>query len=157
MTDSVHKKPKRGRPKTGNALTAAERMRRLRARRRKAGLRSVSSWRPVEPAAPLLYSPHRLLEARSLAMHALIAAKIANDPALLCKPRRNLELWSARWGREVPRWAVEWRRILDRPWSEIAALISEPSENAARLRQSSPFAGVLTAEERKRIYEAFRA
>src|SRR6185437_11175238 len=146
MSDAVHKKPKRGRPKTGDALTAAERMRRLRARRRKAGLRSISSWRPVEPATPLLYSPHRLLEARSLAMHALIAAKIANDPALLSKPRRNRELWSARWGCEVPRCAVESRRMLDRLWLEIAALISAARETAARLRPSSPFAGVLTPD-----------
>jgi hypothetical protein len=90
-------------------------------------------------------------------MHALIAAKIANDPALLIKPRQNLERWCERWGGDLPRWAVEWRRILKRPWSEVAALISEPSENAARMRQSSPFAGVLTAEQRKRVYEAFRA
>jgi hypothetical protein len=151
------KKRKRGRPQTGNAMTAAERMRRMRARRKTAGLRSVSSWQPIALAARALYSPHRLLEARSLAMHALIAAKIANDPALLIKPRQNLERWSVRWGSNPPRWAVEWRDILGRPWSEVAALIGEPSENAARLRQSSPFAGVLTAEERKRVYEAFRA
>jgi len=34
------------RPKTGNALTAAQRMRRYRARRRAAGLQCVSSWTP---------------------------------------------------------------------------------------------------------------
>ena len=154
---TAREKRKRGRPETGNALTAAERMRRMRARRKRAGLRFVSSWQPTAPGAPALYSPHRLLEARSLAMHALIAAKIASDPALLIKPRQNLERWSVRWGSDLPRWVVEWRRILDWPWSEIAALISEPSENAARLRQSSPFAGVLTAKERKRVYDAFRA
>jgi hypothetical protein len=30
-------------------------------------------------------------------------------------------------------------------------------EDAIRLRQSSPFAGVLTPAERRRIYEAFRS
>jgi hypothetical protein len=35
--------------------------------------------------------------------------------------------------------------------------VTEQSENAARLRQSSPFAGVLSPAERKRIYDAFRA
>jgi hypothetical protein len=35
-------------------------------------------------------------------------------------------------------------------------LITELSENATRLRQSSPFAGVLSPVERRRIYEAFR-
>lgn len=90
-------------------------------------------------------------------MHTLIAAKIARDPDLLRKPRQNLERWSVRWKDQLPRWALEWRAILERPWAEIAALITEPSENAARLRQSSPFAGVLTPRERKHIYEAFRA
>ncbi len=132
-------------------------MRRLRARRKLAGLRSVASWEPAAASVPAPYSSQRRLEARSLAMHALIAAKIARDPDLLGKARRNLERWSARWGDAVPRWAVEWRGILARSWSEIAALITEPSEDAARLRKSSPFAGVLTARERRRIYEAFRA
>ncbi|HZO04287.1 MAG TPA: nucleotidyltransferase family protein [Burkholderiales bacterium] len=34
------------RPRTGKALSAAERMRRYRVRRRSAGLRSVSAWTP---------------------------------------------------------------------------------------------------------------
>jgi predicted nucleotidyltransferase len=35
------------RPRTGKALTAAERMRRYRVRRRRAGLRTATSWKPV--------------------------------------------------------------------------------------------------------------
>lgn len=137
-------------------MTAAERMRRLRARRKAAGLKSVSTWLPDARARPA-YSSHRLIEARSLAMHALIARKIDRDPNLLLIPRRNIERWSERWNPNVPAWVIEWRGILRRPWREIAALITEPSENAARLRQSSPFAGTLTAAERRRVYDAFRA
>ena len=157
MPSPPGKQRKRGRPSTGTALTPAERMRRLRVRRKTAGLRAVASWQPAAASVPAPYSSHRLLEARSLAMHALIAEKIAHDPNLLMKPRRNLERWIARWGNDPPRWAVEWRNILTRSWPEIAALITETSEKSARLRQSSPFAGVLTPQERKRIYEAFRA
>jgi hypothetical protein len=98
-----------------------------------------------------------LLEARSLAMHAVIARKIERDRKLLDVPRNNLKRWRQRWGTDVPKWFVEWQEILRRPWPDIAALITEPSEAAARLRQSTPFAGVLSAEERERIYEAFRA
>lgn len=137
-------------------MSAAERMRRMRARRRAAGLKSVVAWVPQEPLPPL-YSSHRRLEARSLAMHAIIARKIERDPRLLAIPRRNLRRWSARWQGEAPAWIEEWRRILAQPWPRIAALITDPGERAARLRQSSPFAGVLTAEERRRVYEAFRA
>lgn len=90
-------------------------------------------------------------------MHAVIAQKIERDPKLLDVPRNNLKRWSARWENEVPAWYGEWRGIMNRPWAEIAAIITEPSEEGARLRQSSPFAGILSAAERKRIYAAFRA
>jgi hypothetical protein len=155
MIAKRHKPATRGRPKTGTAMTAAERMRRMRVRRKSAGLKEVITWVPSEPIAQEHYSTHRLLEARSLAMHALIAGKLARNPSLLSKPRQNLENWSARW-HHPPRWVREWRQILGLPWQQIAALIAEPSERAARLRQSSPFAGVLTPEERSRIYDAFR-
>jgi hypothetical protein len=149
--------PTRGRPPTGRAMTAADRMRRMRERRKADGLKPVVSW--VPHAAPVRpgYSSHRLLEARSLAMHAVIAQKIERDPKLLSVPRNNLKRWSARWEKETPAWYRRWCEIVARPWPEIAAIITELSEEGARLRQSSPFAGVLSAAERKRIYEAFRA
>ena len=138
-------------------MTPADRMRRMRERRKAAGLQSVMSWVPREAPAPANYSSHRLLEARSLAMHAVIAQKIDNDPKLLDVPLNNLERWRARWENDMPAWYREWQKIMRRPWAEIAAIITEPSAEGARLRQSSPFAGVLSAQERKRIYEAFRA
>ena len=154
MASSPHRGP--GRPPTGRALTAAERMQRYRVRQRAAGLRAATRWQPATaaPFTPGLLK-HRLIEARSLAMHCLIATKIAADPALLDVARRNLEAWSARYGDSPPRALEEWRAILRRPWPEIAALITDPGETAARLRQSSPFAGVLTQPERHRVYAAF--
>src|SRR6266436_5343235 len=120
-----------GRPPTGRAQSAAERMRRYRARQRAAGLRVAMRW--------------------------LIAWKIEADRRLLAAARRNLEKWIAHYGEGAPRALGEWREILDRPWPEIAALITDADEAAVRLRQSSPFAGVLTPGERRRVYEAFRA
>lgn len=145
-----------GRPSTGKALTAAERMRRYRVRQRAAGLRAATRWQPGT-AAPLTPGvlKHRIIEARSLAMHCLIARKIAADPALLDVARRNLKAWSARYGDSPPRALDEWRTILERSWPEIAAVMTDASELGARLRQSSPFAGILTAAERRRVYEAF--
>jgi len=133
-------------------------MRRYRARQRAAGLRAATRW---QPAAPVTVSPgllkHRVAEARSLALHCLIARKIAADPRLLDVARRNLAAWAARYGDRPPRALAEWRTVLARPWPEIAALITDPGERAARLRQSSPFAGVLTDAERQSVYEAFGA
>jgi len=149
---------RRGRPPTGRAQTAAARMRRYRARQRAAGLRVATRWRPVTSAtlSPGLLK-HRVIEARSLAMHCLAAQKISDHPRLLDAIRGTLTRWRSRYGDRVPRALDEWQGILDRPWPEIAALITDPGESATRLRQSSPFAGVLTQSERRRIYEAFRA
>jgi hypothetical protein len=143
-----------GRPPTGRALGAAERMRRMRQRRRAAGLKLRSRW-VHEGGSPAPYSDHSRLEVRSLAMHTLIARKIARAPGLLAVARRNLRRWGERWGEDAPAWLAEWQTILERPWNEVAAFITELSPRATRLRQSSPFAGVLTARERKRIYDAF--
>jgi hypothetical protein len=132
-------------------------MRRYRARQRAAGLRPSTRWRPAAvPALTPGLLMHRIIEARSLAMHCLIARKISADPSLLVIARRNLAAWAARYGDSVPAALEEWRTLLDRPWPEIAALITDPGESAARLRQSSPFAGVLTPAERRRLYDAFR-
>ena len=147
-----------GRPPTGPALSAADRMQRYRVRQRAAGLRATTRWQPTSsaPLTPGLLK-HRLAEARSLAMHCLIARKIAAEPALLEVARRNVAAWRARYGDSPPSALEEWREILGRPWPDIAALITDPGETAARLRQSSPFAGILTPAERRRVYEAFRA
>ncbi len=138
-------------------MTPAERMRAYRKRKRDAGLKSVRRWEPEERTGTRPYSDHRILDARSLAMHCKIAQKISNDPSLLDKAKANLERWSAKSKDPQPRYLREWEQILKRPWPEIAELITSMSEDATRLRSSSPFAGVLTARERDQIYAAFRA
>jgi hypothetical protein len=152
-----HSRKSPGRPATGTAQTAAERMRRLRARRRDLGLKPVVEWRVADPGTASPYSPHRLLDARSLAMHAVIAEKINRKPVLLETARRNLARWQAQRPGPSPKWLTEWQRILGRPLPEILAVLTDPASSATALRQSSPFAGILTEQERRRIYDAFRA
>ena len=135
-------------------MTAAERMRAYRKRRRDAGLKNVRRWEPVEGIRQ--YSDHRILDIRSLAMHCKIAQKISRDPDLLDKARVNIKRWRAKSVGRPQQYLDEWQAILERPWSEIAEIITSMSEDATRLRSSSPFAGVLTADEREQIYAAFR-
>jgi hypothetical protein len=137
-------------------MSAAERMRAYRKRKRDAGLKSVRRWELAEFDYAGRFSDHRFLDARSLAMHCRIAQKISRDPDLLNKARENLERWLAKTKGPKPRYLREWRQILERPWPAIAELITSMSEEANRLRSSSPFAGVLTQEERDQIYAAFR-
>jgi len=148
---------KRGWPRADGPMTPAERMRAYRARKRAAGLKAVSGWVPATPDTSAPYSDHRLLEARSLALHCKIAQKINMDPGLLEIPLRNLRRWSQKTPPEqTPQYIKEWQQILTQPWPDIAAFIVSCTDKAFRLRQSSPFAGVLSHQERKHIYEAFR-
>jgi hypothetical protein len=146
----------RGRPRTGRALSDAQRMQRMRERRRANGLKSVSRWVEAGDAVQPPYSSHRLLEARSLAMHVVIAEKILRNPGLLEGARRNLQRWRAHYAEEWPDGLRQWDLILTRPFSQIASIMTELSERGAQLRQSSPFAGFLSPRERRRIHEAFR-
>src|ERR1700735_2774723 len=139
----------------GKVISAAERKGGMRAWGEKAGPKEDLVRAPVVHIVGNVFSDHRLLEVRSLVIHTFIARKLMNDPSLLSKPKQNLANWAKRWN-QTPHWAREWKKILDRPVAEIAALISEPSEYGAKLRQSSPCAGLLTEEERSRIYDTFR-
>jgi len=147
----------RGRPRKGKPMTAAERMRAYRQRRRAAGYRIVSQWRPSGSIDPWISSDHQRLDARSLALHCRIARKIEERRELLDIPRRNLQRWRQAAAGAVPAYIAEWQAILDRPWPQVAAFITSFSDEAVRLRQSTPFAGVLTPMERKQVYDAFRA
>lgn len=154
----MNKQPKkRGRPRKMHAMTPAERMRAYRRRKRAAGYKAVSRWLPTGVGYPAVYSDHQILDARSLALHCKIALKIALNKSLLDKPQRNLERWSKLTADTVPDYIREWQDVLDQSWPEVAAFITSFSDDAIRLRQSSPFAGVLTPKERKQIYDAFRA
>lgn len=141
------------RPRTGKALSPAERVRRYRARRRAAGLRAVTRWRSGTP----VWSDHRVVEARSLALHVLAARRIADDPRLLERARATVQRWLARYGEQAPAALREWQKLLERPWPEVAARATELSEDAARLRQSSPLATLLSEDDRRRVHDAFRA
>ncbi|HYR34012.1 MAG TPA: hypothetical protein VEQ87_06955 [Burkholderiales bacterium] len=138
---------------TGKALSAAERMRRYRVRRRAAGLRAVTRWHPETP----VWSDHRIADARSLALHALAARRIAADPRVLRRARETLKRWLARYGARAPAALREWQELLERPWQEVAAKATELSEDAGRLRQSSPLSTLLSDAERRRVHDAFRA
>ena len=99
------KKParKRGRPREANAITAAERMRGYRQRKKAAELRNVRHPEPEAHPFEGRYSDHQILDARSLALHCAIARKITRDAAMLQIAKDNLERWAKRAGRHPPR------------------------------------------------------
>lgn len=100
-------------------------------------------------------SGHTRIEARSLAMHRAIAGKVRKNPRLLEAAGENIRRWR-RQGVDVTAFA-EWEAILERGVEETVRVLTDPSENAARLRQSTPFTGVLTPKERRRFFETPRS
>lgn len=93
---------------------------------------------------------HTLLDRRSLEFGRRIAARLRAQPALLDVARGNLRRWQSRpeTGEALRRCYAEWEALLARlDAGQIASLLEREDEEAARLRQNSPFAGVLDARE----------
>ena len=116
---------------------------------------------PIKPAKDYIpttgYSNHSLHDAKSLALHTVIAWKISRDPSLLEKARENLaDMRSRHEPDTMPLYIEEWEQILTLHWKQVAALLIAVTEEAIRLRSSSPFTGILTQEERLKIIDLFR-
>lgn len=92
---------------------------------------------------------HSRREMQSLILHRRIAERLAGDPArVIEKALENLKRWENSSGQGLAPIYLEWHEIFTRRTpAEIAELIVSDDENAVRLRQSSPFAGVLTPRE----------
>jgi hypothetical protein len=99
---------------------------------------------------------HARLEERSLALHREIARRVRQNPELLTGVRERLgnDIKSGRFSVSVTDAMREWLDLLNASSLEqTLELLVDPGENARRLRQSTPFAGILTKEERRRILE----
>ena len=104
---------------------------------------------------------HEWIDARSLALDRQVAAKLRADPSLLGRARATLDRWLAQRASAAPAVLREWHEILSRwPLERILDLLASSDEHTRRLRQSSPFCGILSPEERLAIlkdYESRRA
>jgi hypothetical protein len=99
---------------------------------------------------------HQDIDRRSLALARAVVEHIDHDPdrAGLARAREVCE----RWRRQAPCPAVDdWSVILQGVWEDIRARLLEQSEEGQRLRQSSPFCGVLSNRERWDIYRSFQS
>jgi transcriptional regulator with XRE-family HTH domain len=110
----------------------------------------------LEPAMNFS-APMTREERRSLHLHRAIAERLLAEPErVTAQARRNLRRM-----RTVASTASqplrEWSVLLDRPSEALAEALVDPSPWARELRHVTPFAGVLTAEERARAYGEFAA
>ncbi len=90
---------------------------------------------------------HADAEARSLELHRLVAERLRARPELLDRARARVAGWLGT-GAIAHRWAAAWADVLSRPLPEVIDVLVDPGPHARDLRQSSPFAGVLSPRER---------
>lgn len=93
---------------------------------------------------------HRTAELQALAYHRVVAERLTQE--MLEAARRRLARWETS-GRIDPRWASEWARVLAMPLPKVARTISSNTPRARELRQTSPFAGALSEQERRRLVQ----
>ena len=97
----------------------------------------------------------RRSDERSRILHKEISKKLKSNPDLWDIPKNNLIKWKKTRGKLAPA-LIEWDHILNRQTIEqILSILESSSEEAVRLRSSSPFTGILTENERISIFEYF--
>lgn len=93
---------------------------------------------------------------RSLFLHQAITEQLRRSPdPVVRKARRNLRRMLDRHP-EAGRLLNDWMRILEGPVEQMIAAMTDTSVRARALRQVTPFAGVLTADQRAGVYREFR-
>jgi len=91
---------------------------------------------------------HKDIDLRLRRLVAACVDKIDQNPALLEEARIQVGKYSN------VRLRKEWEMFLGLPWTKLRLVLLEESEEGDRIRQSVPFGGFLSDEERMRILEA---
>jgi len=92
---------------------------------------------------------HEVQDQVSLELGRRVAAGLSEHPEWLELARANLKRWVHQ-NQSAPgllRCYAEWRQLLSRPLAEITTILTEETDEAQRLRQNSPFVGVLNPKE----------
>lgn len=97
-------------------------------------------------------------QVRSLLFAHVVAGRLVLEPeATLARARANLERMLAADVRgSVRQGLTEWRALLERPLTEILSALTSPSPRSRDLRQNTPFAGLLSEEERQQVLTTAR-
>jgi hypothetical protein len=97
---------------------------------------------------------HQKIDERSLALAQAVAERIDRDPQRegLLLARENCARWLQK---EASPAILEWQRLLGQDWESVRKVLLDEGQLGQRLRQSTPFCGILTPRERWEIYRRF--
>jgi hypothetical protein len=92
---------------------------------------------------------HEVQDSTSLELAQRIASGLPKHPEWIDFARANLERWSRlnSSSSSLLRCYDEWKKLLQRNVSEICATLTAETDEGQRLRQNSPFAGILSPDE----------
>jgi len=98
---------------------------------------------------------HQWIDYVDLMVHRAMARKIRREPKLFGRARRNITRWEKS-NRGCPAPLQEWKRILrENSLETVLRIMTRTDEEGNRLRQSSPFCGILTEREREAIWARY--
>lgn len=109
-------------------------------------MKSIKTFPPI--------GSHQFLDELALAYHKAIALRLLASPEEIIElARENLNRWiQVHEGTGTVYALKEWQTLIEtKTIPELVAIITEDSDEGQRLRQSTPFAGVLSDQERKEI------
>lgn len=95
---------------------------------------------------------HAQLDHFSLRLHEEVARQIRANPAMLDRARANIVRWQRQLGGSAARDLDVWSTILAGPLENILATMVARTEEGDRLRQSSPFCGIMSQARRMEIF-----
>jgi hypothetical protein len=101
---------------------------------------------------------HDLIDRRSLELNRLVVEKIRHQPDLMDFVRSNLDrtLSEPILSESCKNALREWHTILSvKSFDEILGILVEHSHEGQRLRQSTPFTGILNQRERLKVFRRY--
>ncbi|MBK8038689.1 MAG: hypothetical protein IPK22_16400 [Verrucomicrobiaceae bacterium] len=98
------------------------------------------------PSQTAMLWSQEFIDALSLARHRTVAEMLATDPGIIETARTNAERWltSGNYDAGESYSVSEWLPLLEATRrDELIEALTSPSQNATRMRQSSPFTGII--------------
>lgn len=103
---------------------------------------------------------HDLIDRRNLELHRLVAKKIRNQPELMNVVSEKLDriLGEPRLSESCKDALREWQTIFSlKSFNEILEILVQDSDEGQRLRQSTPFSGILSQQERGEVFRRYES
>jgi uncharacterized protein YigA (DUF484 family) len=98
---------------------------------------------------------HQEIDARSLALHQAVAEKLRRQPEFFMNAQATLNRWQTTVCKASQPYLQEWQQLFSCGLEASLAVATQDSERAAALRQSSPFCGILTPQERFAFFKSW--